>query len=126
MTDQKVKMTVRDSSLFSLQSCMADETQARTASIVFEKSGIMCTNVSAEDIFETDPSLQSSAGIPFFDLPDDVLLSIFAFIPIREIGRMAVACKQMNGILSDRNLWKALVVRDLSLDVPDSVMNVKA
>lgn len=85
----------------------------------------MCTKDTGEIVYPAFPTLQSSAGTLFFDLPDDVVLLICAFLPIREIGRMAVVCKQMNDIVSERNLWKALVARDISLYIPDNVTEVK-
>lgn len=85
----------------------------------------MYTNDKVEYISPSHPALQPSTGIPFSELPEDVLLLISGFLPVREIGRVAVTCKQMSDILSEANLWRALVARDLSLEVPENVVDVK-
>lgn len=80
---------------------------------------------SSTPICSGHPALRPSTGLHFSELPEDIFISILSFLPVREIGRIAVTCKLMNRVLSDMYLWKILVARDLSLAVPEDAMDAK-
>jgi len=46
----------------------------------------------------------------FMSLPDEILIDIFEYLPIRELGFMALVCKQVRPVSDDPFLWDLLFI----------------
>jgi len=44
-------------------------------------------------------------------LPDEILIDIFEYLPIRELGFMAMVCKQVRPFSDDPFLWRSIVYK---------------
>lgn len=75
---------------------------------------------AAQATMEQEPSSGSGSGSTTFgDLPDDVLSSVYRFLPLSDIGRGMRLAKRFHTGLMDSGIWNARV-EALGLPVMDA------
>ncbi|KFP00583.1 S-phase kinase-associated protein 2, partial [Calypte anna] len=51
---------------------------------------------------------ESESGISWNVLPDELILAIFAYLPLSDLIRASVVCKRWHGLSFDESLWQSL------------------
>lgn len=60
----------------------------------------------------------SAAHYLQYEMPDEVLLTIFSYLLEQDLCRVALVCKRFNGIANDCGLWKRLYQNVYEYDLP--------
>ncbi|KAM9367382.1 S-phase kinase-associated protein 2 [Phaethornis superciliosus] len=51
---------------------------------------------------------ESESGVSWNALPDELILAIFAYLPLSDLIRASVVCKRWHGLSFDESLWQSL------------------
>lgn len=66
----------------------------------------------------TDTSGPSAAHYLQYEMPDEVLLTIFSYLLEQDLCRLSLVCKRFNTIANDTELWKRLYQSVYEYDLP--------
>lgn len=66
----------------------------------------------------TETITSSAAHYLQFEMPDEVLLTIFSYLLEQDLCRLALVCKRFNAIANDTELWKRLYQSVYEYDLP--------
>lgn len=66
----------------------------------------------------TDTNTQSAAQILQFEMPDEVLLTIFSYLLEQDLCRISLVCRRFQTIANDTELWKRLYQSVYEYDLP--------
>lgn len=65
-----------------------------------------------------DTTITSAAHYLQYEMPDEVLLTIFSYLLEQDLCRLALVCKRFNTIANDTELWKRLYQNVYEYDMP--------
>ena len=65
-----------------------------------------------------DTSVTSAAQYLQYEMPDEVLLTIFSYLLEQDLCRLSLVCKRFNTIANDTELWKRLYQNVYEYDMP--------
>ncbi|RWS26648.1 F-box only protein 11-like protein [Leptotrombidium deliense] len=80
-------------------------------SVPRKKSRRLCSVCSS-------PNEAAAARYLLYELPDEVLLTIFSYLLEQDLCRVAQVCKRFHTIANDSELWKSLYVSVYEYDLP--------
>lgn len=66
----------------------------------------------------TDTTTQSAAHYLQYEMPDEVLLTIFSYLFEQDLCRLSLVCKRFQTIANDTELWKRLYQSVFEYDMP--------
>lgn len=66
----------------------------------------------------TDSTVTSAAHYLQYEMPDEVLLTIFSYLLEQDLCRLSLVCKRFNTIANDTELWKRLYQSVYEYDIP--------
>lgn len=66
----------------------------------------------------SNATAMSAAHYLQYEMPDEVLLTIFSYLLEQDLCRVALVCKRFNGIANDCGLWKRLYQNVYEYDLP--------
>lgn len=66
----------------------------------------------------TDTTVTSAAHYLQYEMPDEVLLTIFSYLLEQDLCRLSLVCKRFNTIANDTELWKRLYQSVYEYDLP--------
>lgn len=66
----------------------------------------------------TDSTVTSAAHYLQYEMPDEVLLTIFSYLLEQDLCRLSLVCKRFNTIANDTELWKRLYQNVYEYDIP--------
>lgn len=65
-----------------------------------------------------DTTVTSAAHYLQYEMPDEVLLTIFSYLLEQDLCRLSLVCKRFNTIANDTELWKRLYQNVYEYDMP--------
>lgn len=65
-----------------------------------------------------DTTVTSAAHYLQYEMPDEVLLTIFSYLLEQDLCRLSLVCKRFNTIANDTELWKRLYQNVYEYDLP--------
>lgn len=65
-----------------------------------------------------DTAVASAAHYLQYEMPDEVLLTIFSYLLEQDLCRLSLVCKRFNTIANDTELWKRLYQNVFEYDLP--------
>lgn len=65
-----------------------------------------------------DTTITSAAHYLQYEMPDEVLLTIFSYLLEQDLCRLSLVCKRFNTIANDTELWKSLYQSVYEYDLP--------
>ncbi|CAL1568157.1 unnamed protein product [Knipowitschia caucasica] len=57
---------------------------------------------------------EQQSGLSWDQLPDELLLKMFFYLPLRELLKMALVCKRWNCVVFDESLWQSVDLEGLT------------
>ncbi|XP_023241270.1 F-box only protein 6-like [Centruroides sculpturatus] len=60
------------------------------------------------NMFKKDPA----CGFPLDDLPEEILITVFCFLPVKDLKNCCLVCRKWRDIVTSQTLWKEKCERD--------------
>lgn len=123
--------TSTSSSSSSSSSSAASSTSSSTSAVAASPSAHAASNDAGgcyllparkrpRRIYSTgiDTTVTSAAHYLQYEMPDEVLLTIFSYLLEQDLCRLSLVCKRFNTIANDTELWKRLYQNVYEYDLP--------